>query len=57
MSRWQQISPFEQYVNPEIGELIRRVGLDKTFVRGEGCYLYDEEGRDYLDFLGAYGAL
>ncbi|WP_055127754.1 aminotransferase class III-fold pyridoxal phosphate-dependent enzyme [Pseudomonas mediterranea] len=57
MSRWQQMSPFEQYVNPEIGELIRRVGLDKTFVRGEGCYLYDEEGRDYLDFLGAYGAL
>jgi len=57
MSRWQEISPFEQHVNPAIGELIRRVGLDKTFVRGEGCYLYDAAGKAYLDFLGAYGAL
>jgi acetylornithine/succinyldiaminopimelate/putrescine aminotransferase len=21
-------------------------------VRGEGCYLYDDQGRKYLDFLG-----
>jgi acetylornithine/succinyldiaminopimelate/putrescine aminotransferase/predicted amino acid dehydrogenase len=57
MSPWQQIGPFEQHVNPAVGELIRRVGLDKTFVRGEGCYLFDAQGRAYLDFLGAYGAL
>jgi acetylornithine/N-succinyldiaminopimelate aminotransferase len=23
-----------------------------TIVRGEGCYLYDDEGRRYLDFIG-----
>ena len=23
-----------------------------VFVRGKGCYLYDERGREYLDFLG-----
>jgi acetylornithine/succinyldiaminopimelate/putrescine aminotransferase/predicted amino acid dehydrogenase len=31
--------------------------MDKVFVRGEGCYLYDESGRRYLDFLAQYGAL
>ena len=24
---------------------------DITFVRGEGSYLYDEQGRRYLDFI------
>src|ERR1700752_1090671 len=23
-----------------------------VFVRGKGCYLYDDRGREYLDFLG-----
>jgi acetylornithine/succinyldiaminopimelate/putrescine aminotransferase len=23
-----------------------------VFVRGKGCYLYDDRGRTYLDFLG-----
>ena len=31
--------------------------MDKVFVRGEGCYLYDQSGRRYLDFLAQYGAL
>jgi acetylornithine/succinyldiaminopimelate/putrescine aminotransferase/predicted amino acid dehydrogenase len=31
--------------------------IDKVFVRGEGCYLYDQSGRRYLDFLAQYGAL
>ena len=25
--------------------------LPVTFVRGEGCLLYDEEGREYLDLV------
>jgi acetylornithine/succinyldiaminopimelate/putrescine aminotransferase/predicted amino acid dehydrogenase len=31
--------------------------MDKVFVRGEGCYLYDQSGNRYLDFLAQYGAL
>jgi acetylornithine/succinyldiaminopimelate/putrescine aminotransferase len=26
--------------------------LPLVFVRGKGCYLYDDRGRTYLDFLG-----
>ncbi len=31
--------------------------LDKAFVKGEGCYLYDEEGNEYLDMLAGIGVV
>jgi len=37
--------------------LLSQLEMDKVFVRGEGCYLYDQSGRRYLDFLAQYGAL
>lgn len=49
--------PFKEYVNPYLGQLLEQIKLDKKFVRGEGCYLYDDQGRRYLDFIAAYGAL
>ncbi|WP_083370080.1 aminotransferase class III-fold pyridoxal phosphate-dependent enzyme [Chromobacterium sphagni] len=53
----QETSLFERYVNPELGELTRRIGLDKAYVWGKDCILRDAEGNEYLDFLAAYGAL
>jgi len=49
--------PFRSCVNPELGRALAQMGMDKTFVRGEGCWLWDAEGRRYLDFLAQYGAL
>lgn len=49
--------PFRAHVNPELGRALSQIGMDKTFVRGEGCWLWDEDGRRYLDFLAQYGAL
>src|SRR5689334_9176452 len=49
--------PFEGYVNPSLGAVLRGLKLDKRYVRGEGCWLEDAEGRRYLDFMAAYGAL
>jgi len=51
------LSPFEDYLNPFLGRLLRSARLDKRFVRGEGCRLWDSEGFEYLDFVGAHGAL
>lgn len=51
------LHPFVEYVNPHLGRLLSRINMDKTFVRGEGCYLYDSEGRRYLDLIASYGAL
>lgn len=48
---------FRKYVNPEVGRLLAQMAMDKTFVRGEGSWLVDSEGRRYLDFLAQYGAL
>jgi len=35
--------------------MLRTIGFDKGFVRGEGCYLYDAEGDRYLDLLTGWG--
>ncbi|MFZ5825209.1 MAG: aminotransferase class III-fold pyridoxal phosphate-dependent enzyme, partial [Bacillota bacterium] len=48
---------FTAYLNPHLGRLLESINMDKRFVRGEGCYLYDSEGKRYLDFVAAYGAL
>jgi acetylornithine/succinyldiaminopimelate/putrescine aminotransferase/acyl-CoA synthetase (AMP-forming)/AMP-acid ligase II/predicted amino acid dehydrogenase/acyl carrier protein len=49
--------PFRTYVNPELARLLGQMAMDKSFVRGEGSWLWDENGQRYLDFLAQYGAL
>jgi acetylornithine/succinyldiaminopimelate/putrescine aminotransferase/predicted amino acid dehydrogenase len=49
--------PFGTYVNPPVMRLLQAARMDKRFVRGEGCWLWDDRGTRYLDFTGAYGAL
>ncbi len=49
--------PYIEYVNPHLGKLLEDIKMDKKYIRGEGCYLYDSEGKCYLDCIAAYGAL
>ncbi|MBI1825732.1 MAG: aminotransferase class III-fold pyridoxal phosphate-dependent enzyme [Planctomycetes bacterium] len=49
--------PYGQYVGPYKYFLFSQLGLDKRFVRGERCYLYDEIGNRYVDLIAQYGAL
>jgi ornithine--oxo-acid transaminase len=44
-----------RYVNPKLAAVLKTIGFDRVYVRGEGCYLYDAEGRDYLDLLAGFG--
>ena len=44
-----------RYMNPQMGRVLKTIGFDHYYVRGEGCYLYDAEGRRYLDFLSGFG--
>jgi acetylornithine/succinyldiaminopimelate/putrescine aminotransferase/predicted amino acid dehydrogenase len=44
-------------LNPARAELLQMFALDARIVRGTGFSLYDEDGREYLDFLSQYGAL
>lgn len=57
IGRLGTLTLFSAYINPHLGRLLEAIKLDKNFVRGEGCYLYDEQGNRYLDCIAAYGAL
>lgn len=45
------------YVNQALVKVLRTIGFDKVYKRAEGAYLWDQEGNDYLDFLGGYSAV
>jgi acetylornithine/succinyldiaminopimelate/putrescine aminotransferase/predicted amino acid dehydrogenase len=49
--------PYVRFVNPCQGYMYQMINLDKKYVRGQGCELFDEQGARYLDFIAAYGAL
>ena len=44
-----------QHVNPVFVKMLRTIGFDKEYVRGEGCYLFDRQGERYLDMLTGWG--
>jgi ornithine--oxo-acid transaminase len=45
----------EAHVNPAFVKMLKTIGFDKKYVRGEGAYLWDDEGNKYLDFLTGWG--
>lgn len=44
-------------LNPSLKEIFETFLLDKDYVWAEGCYLQDEQGNRYLDFIAQYGAV
>jgi ornithine--oxo-acid transaminase len=44
-----------EYMNPQMARVLRTLGFDRFYVRGEGCYLYDDAGYRYLDLLSGFG--
>ncbi len=57
MGRKEFSSMYRKYVNISFGQLSALLGLDLNYVKAEGCRVWDENGNEYLDFMGAYGAL
>jgi ornithine--oxo-acid transaminase len=45
----------DQYLNPQLARVLKTLAFDRYYVRGEGCYLYDDRGEQYLDFLSGFG--
>ena len=48
---------FERHINPGLAGLLRFTGLDKVESHAEGVYVWDTDGKRYLDFLDLYGTL
>jgi ornithine--oxo-acid transaminase len=44
-----------EFMNPQMPRMLRTLGFDRFYVRGEGCYLYDDRGDRYLDMLSGFG--
>jgi len=54
-TRGKNFDLFEKYVNPVFVKVLRIIGFNRSWVRGEGAYLWDENGTRYLDFLANWG--
>ncbi len=53
--RGENFRLYSRYVSPQLPRVLQTLGFDRFYDRGEGCYLYDSEGRRYLDFLSGFG--
>jgi ornithine--oxo-acid transaminase len=53
--RGRQYDLHSRYINPAFVKMLRTVGFDRAYVRGEGSYLYDAENNRYLDLLTGWG--
>lgn len=45
------------HLNPERADLMQFAGMARNFVRGAGVWLFDEQGRRFLDAYAQYGVL
>ena len=44
-----------RHVNPALSKVLQIIDYDVDYVRGDGAYLHDREGKRYLDLLAGYG--
>ena len=45
------------HMNPAFAKLVELIGFDRSYVRGEGQYLWDAQGHRVLDCLAGYGGV
>ena len=48
---------YKSHVNPSLVSMMEILDFNKKFVRALDTKIWDEKGNEYLDFLGAYGAM
>jgi ornithine--oxo-acid transaminase len=46
---------WSRYLNPQTSRVVRSIGFDRRWEQGRGCYIYDDSGTRYLDFLSGFG--
>jgi ornithine--oxo-acid transaminase len=53
--RGQNFKLHQEFLNPQLAKVLKTIGMDRFYERGEGCYLIDRDGERYLDFLSGFG--
>jgi ornithine--oxo-acid transaminase len=51
----QRFAMHARHLNEQMVRVLKAIGYDVGFCRGEGQYLYDREGTRYLDLLSGFG--
>jgi ornithine--oxo-acid transaminase len=46
---------YARTINPQFMRVLKTIGFDRVWARGEGQYLYDRDGTRFLDVLGGFG--
>jgi ornithine--oxo-acid transaminase len=57
LDQWkgQNFQLHSRYISPQLPRVLETLEFDRCYVAGEGCYLYDDKGQRYLDFLAGFG--
>ena len=50
-----ELEAHARFLNPQFVRMLRTIGFDRHWARGEGAYLYDAGGTRFLDLLGGFG--
>jgi ornithine--oxo-acid transaminase len=45
----------ERFLNTQMVKVLRTIGYDRRYVSAKGQYLFDDQGRRYLDLLSGWG--
>ena len=51
----EELQLHARFVNPQLVRMLRTIGFDRRWARGEGAHLYDADGNRFLDLLGGFG--
>jgi ornithine--oxo-acid transaminase len=51
----EELALNDSYLNPQMGRILRTLGIDRTWVKGDRAHLIDASGRRYLDLISGYG--
>src|SRR6478752_1912625 len=44
-----------RYLNEQMVRVLKTIGFDQAYRRGQGQYLYDRDNRQFLDLLSGWG--
>jgi ornithine--oxo-acid transaminase len=53
--RGREVDLWGRTINPQFARVLKTIGFDRSWVRGEGQYLWDADGNRFLDMLGGFG--
>src|SRR5260370_3535378 len=51
----QRSSMHSRYLNEQLVRVLKTIGYDVGFQKGQGQYLFDRDGAKYLDLLSGFG--